>query len=101
MSKNEPYVNQELLDRVLKAKEYARLHDDSFKIWEKEALEANEKRYLSNLGKCLQNTTQEELAVMVLVAVQNYPEMVFQIIMEEFLVNKERKDKKHDDRKDV
>ena len=85
----EPYINQDLCKRVLAAKEQERLHEDSFKVWEKEDLSVNEKRYWSELCRSLQNFTIEEFAVAVYVAIQNYPEMVFQLMMEEYLINKE------------
>lgn len=89
-----PYVNQELVDKVLKAREEEeRLHDDTFKIWENEDQLAKEKRYWSELGRSLENFSKEEFAVVVYVALQNYPEMVFQLLMEEYLTNKEGNEK--------
>ena len=88
------YINQELLDMVLKARQESEvLHDDSFKIWERE-LSVGEKRYLSELGRSIEQFSKDEFAVVVYVAIQNYPEMVFQLMMEEYLVNKERNSKK-------
>ena len=87
----EPYINKDLLEKVLKARENELLQDDSWKIWEKE-LNTNEQRYLSDLCRKLENFSKEELAVATIVAVKNFPEMVFQIMMEEYLsVIKERK----------
>lgn len=89
-----PYINEELLEQVLKAKENTRLHEDSWKIWEKD-LDIKEQRYLSQLCRSFENFTQEELAVATIVAVENFPEMVFQIMMEKYLSvvnNKEKKD---------
>ena len=84
-----PYINQELLDKVLSARNNDLLHDNSFKMWEKEELSAGEKRWLSELGRQIENLTKDEFAVIIYVAVQNYPEMVFQLMMEEYLNNKE------------
>lgn len=100
MGIGKPYINQELLDKVLKAKEGELLHDDSFKIWER-GLNINEKRYLSDLGRKVENFSKEEIAVVVLIAVQNFPEMVFQILMEEYLDNKRKGEKSNENDKYV
>ena len=89
----EPYINEDLLEQVLQARNSELLHDDSWKFWEKE-LSVSEQRYLSELCREFKKFTQEELAVATIVAVENFPEMVFQIIMEKYLsiINKEKKD---------
>ena len=89
----EPYINGDLLEEIINAKNNTRLHEDSWKIWEKE-LDVNEQRYLSQFYRSLENFTQEELAIATIVAIKNFPEMVFQIVMEEYLSmkSKERKD---------
>ena len=89
------YINHVLLDRVLQIKESQSLHDDSFKVWEKELSPLQEVK-LSQLGRMVESLSKEEIAVVALIAVQNYPEMVFQILMEEYLINKERKKKNED-----
>lgn len=86
-----PYINQDLLDKVLFARNNDLLQDDSFKVWEKEELSAGEKRWLSELGRQIENLTKDEFAVIIYVAIQNYPEMVFQLMMEEYINNKENK----------
>lgn len=86
-----PYINQDLVDRVLKAREDELLHEDSWKVWEREDLSDREKRYWSELGRSIENFTEEEFAVVIYVALMNYPELVFQMVMEEYLINKERK----------
>ena len=87
----EPYINEDLLEKVLKARKNELLHEDSWKIWEKE-LDVNEQRYLSDLCRKIENFSQNELAVAIIIAVKNFPEMVFQIMMEEYLsVIKEKK----------
>lgn len=91
------YINHVLLDRVLQIKESESLHDDSFKIWDRE-LSPLEEIKLSKLGRMVETLSKEEIAVITLIAVQNYPEMVFQILMEEYLINKERKKKNEDSR---
>ena len=89
------YINHVLLDRVLQIKESESLHDESFKVWERELSPLQEVK-LSQLGRMMESLSKEEIAVVALIAVQNYPEMVFQILMEEYLINKERKNKKHE-----
>ena len=85
-----PYITEDLLDVVVKTrKENETLHDDSFKIWERE-LSINEQRDLSELGRQVEKYSKDYFAVIVYVAIQNYPEMVFQLLMEEYLKNKER-----------
>ena len=88
MAKIEPRINHALLDRVLKAREDNLLHDDSFKMWERD-LDVDEQDELLQLGKIIETFTEEDFAVVVLVAIQNFPEMVFQLMMEEYLNNKE------------
>ena len=50
-------------------------------------------KFIANLRN-EKHLTQEELAVATIVAVENFPEMVFQIMMEKYLsiINKEKKD---------
>lgn len=100
MGIGKPYINQKLIDRALEMRESELLHDDSFKIWEK-GLEVQEKRYLSELGRQIEKFSKEEIAIVVLVAVQNFPEMVFQILMEEYLDNKKKGEKNNENRKDI
>jgi len=88
-----PYITEDVLEAVVKARDDDILHDDSFKIWERE-LSVNEQRYLSEFGRQVEKFTKEEFAVVVYVALMNYPEMIFQMMMEEYLKNKERKTKK-------
>ena len=87
------YINEDLIDAVLKARESEVLQDDSFKVWERDLTPA-EQRYWSELGRSIEQFSKDEFAVVTYVAIQNYPEMVFQLLMEEYLVNKERKNKK-------
>ena len=103
LRENEPYINQSLLDRVMKAREDEYLHDDSWKVWERD-LDVQEARHLSELCRQMESFTQEDLAVATIVAVKNFPEMVFQIMMEEYLsvVNKDKeRTHKNEDSEDV
>lgn len=99
IGKSDVLINHVLLDRILQIKESQYLHDDSFKIWEDELSDV-QKIKLTRLGEMAESLSKEEIAVLVLIAVQNYPEMVFQIMMEEYLVNKEG-NKRNENRKNV
>ena len=46
------YINHVLLDRVLQIKESESLHDESFKVWEKELSPLQEVK-LSQLGRMM------------------------------------------------
>ena len=85
-----PYINEEMIYAVLKARQESEiLQDDTFKVWENEDLTAAERRYWSELGRSIEQFSKEEFAVVTYVAIQNYPEMVFQMLMEEYIINKE------------
>ena len=91
------YINEDLLDMVIKARhseDNEVLHDDSFKDlldadWDE--LDVNEKRYLSEFGRQIERYSKDEMAVIVYEAITLYPEMVFQLMMEEYIKNKECK----------
>ena len=95
-----PYINQELLDKVLSTRNNELLHDESFKVWEQDDLSPGDKRWLSELGRQIENLTKDEFAVITYVAIQNYPEMVFQLMMEEYLKNKEANENGKNQRND-
>ena len=100
-----PYINEDLLNIVIKSRHYEDsevLHDDSFKVWEKpqDELSVNEKRYLSELGRDIEKYTKDEFAVLVYVAIMNYPEMVFQLMMEEYLSVVNKASKRRDENED-
>ena len=85
-----PYINEELLEKVLKAKTNDRLHDDSFKVWEhQDTFSAADKRWFSELSRSIERLSEDEAAIVVYTAIQNWPEMVFQLLLEEYLINKE------------
>ena len=94
MERNEgPYINHELLDRVMRVREEKYLHDDSWKYWERN-VEVQEARHLSELCRQMQNFTQDDLAVATIVAMENYPMMVLQIVAE-YILDKENSNGKH------
>lgn len=90
--KSDVLINHVLLDRILEIKHNNYLHDEEFCIEE-----LVEDIKLTRLGEMVESLSKKEIAAIVLVAIENYPEMVFQIMMEEYLVNKERNEKKNDD----
>ena len=74
------YVNQDLIDRVdWIVDDDVLLHDDTFKVHEKNEQEA---RHLSELYRITENMTKKELAVVAGVACEKYPFMVMQVIAE-------------------
>ena len=84
---NEPFINRELLAKVERVRNNELLHDDSWKTWEKD-VNAQEERHLSELYRVLENYTQTDLAVATIVAMENFPMMVLQIVAE-YIINKE------------
>ena len=86
-------INQPLLDRVLQIKHNEFLHSESYDTWKADLIEDIE---LTRLGEMAESLDENETAVLILVALQKYPELVFQILTEEFLINKERTNKRND-----
>ena len=89
-------INHVLLDRVLEIKQRLALHDGAL---DNENL--IEQIKLTRLAEMAESLSEEEVITIVLIATQNYPEIVLQILMEEILINKERTKKKNERRKDV
>lgn len=83
---NNVLINQVLLDRVMQIKEKESINKP--KILEDDLVEQIK---LTRLGKMIETCTEEEMIVLILVAVKKYPGIVFDILREEYLVNKERK----------
>lgn len=94
--KSDVLINHVLLDRILEIKHNNCLHDEEFDVED-----LIEEIKLTRLGEMAESLSKKEIAAIVLIAVENYPEMVFQIIMEEYLLNKERNEKRNERRKDV
>lgn len=78
---DEPYVNEELNNRIEWVIDDVLLHDDSFKEWEHD-IDEQERRHLSELGRVCQNFTKSDFAAVVITAMENYPFMVMQIAAE-------------------
>ena len=85
----EPFINDNLLDRVDWIIDDVLLHDDTWKEWEHD-IDHQEEMHLSELYRVIENFTKTDLAVATIVAMENYPFMVLQIVAE-YLVNKEKK----------
>lgn len=85
--RNNVLINHVLLDRVLQIKQNDFLHDDPLEIWEGDLIEQIK---LTRLGEMAESLSKEEIIVLILTFVRNYPELVFQILAEEYLLNKER-----------
>ena len=83
------FINYDLIDRVdWIVDEDVLLHDDTFKIHDKDEQEA---RHLSELYRIADNMTKKELAVMAGVAAEKYPFMVMQVIAEYLIRHRENR----------
>ena len=69
MSANQPYVNRELMNRVLEAREKT-LDDDLF----------SETVHITDLYYKTLNYTEDELIMCVIAALQKYPDKVYQVL---------------------
>lgn len=85
---DEPYINEELNNRVDWIVDDVILHDDTFKTWEHD-LDKQEQMHLSELGRICQNFTKSDFAAVVITAMENYPFMVLQIVAEYVIRKKE------------
>lgn len=82
MRHEEPFINEDLNNRINWIIDDSILHDDTFKTWEHD-IDKQEQMHLSELGRILENFTKPDLACAVIVAFRNYPYMVMQVIAEE------------------
>ena len=80
-TEDEPYINEELNDRIDWVIDDVLLHDDSWKEWEHD-IDKQEKMHLSELGRMCQNFTKTDFAAVVITAMENYPMLVLQIVAE-------------------
>ena len=81
IAEDEPFINDEFNDRIEWVIDDVLLHDETFKGWEHD-IEAQERRHLSELGRMCQNFTKSDFAAVCIVAMENYPMMVLQIVAE-------------------
>lgn len=86
---NEPFINQEICDRSEWITEDTILHDDTFKIHDKEEEEA---KHLSELWRMTRAMDKRELAVCTMRAMEKYPFMVMQVVAEYVVRIKEGKE---------
>ena len=85
---DEPYINEELNDRIGWIVDDVLLHDETFKEWEHD-IDKQERMHLSELGRMCQNFTKTDFAAVCITAMENYPFMVMQIVAE-YLVNQRK-----------
>ena len=78
----EPFINEDLIDRVDRVVDESILNDANWKVWEKADLNKQEEMHLSELYRMIEGFTQTDLAVATIVAMENYPKMVLQIVWE-------------------
>lgn len=86
--KEEPFINQEFVDRVNWVIDDTLLHDETWKKWEHNR-EHEMAMDLSELHRIVENFTKPDFAAVVITAMENYPFMVLQIVAE-YIVNKEK-----------
>lgn len=88
---DEPFINDELNDRIGWVVDDVILHDETWKTWEHD-IDKQEQMHLSELGRMCQNFTKSDFAAVVITAMENYPFMVMQIVAE-YLVNQKKGEK--------
>lgn len=78
---DEAFIDEGLNSRIEWIVDDVLLHDETFKVWERDINE-QERRHLSELGRVCQNFTKSDFAAVVITAMENYPLMVMQIAAE-------------------
>jgi len=78
---DEPFINEELNERIDWIVDDVLLHDETFKEWEHD-ISKQERMHLSELGRICQNFSKTDFAAVVITAMENYPMMVLQIVAE-------------------
>ena len=86
---DEPFINTDLIDRINWVVDDSILHDETWKEWEHD-IDKQEQMHLSELYRMLENFTKTDLAVATVVAMENFPFMVLQIVAE-YIINLEGK----------
>lgn len=89
LEEGEPFVNQDVVDRSEWIISDTILHDDTFKIHDKEEEEAN---HLSELWRLTRGMDKRELAICTMRAMERYPFMVMQVVAEYLVRIKEGKE---------
>ena len=78
---DEPFITEELNERIDWIVDDVLLHDETFKEWEHD-ISKQERMHLSELGRICQNFSKTDFAAVVITAIENYPMMVLQIVAE-------------------
>lgn len=78
---DDPFINEELTNRIDWVVDDVILHDDTWKKWEHD-IDQQERMHLSELGRRCENFTKSDFAAVVITAMENYPFMVLQIVAE-------------------
>lgn len=78
---DEPFINEELNNRIDWIIDDVLLRDETFKEWEHD-IDKQERMHLSELGRICQNFSKSDFAAVVITAMENYPMMVMQIAAE-------------------
>lgn len=81
IKEDEPYINEELNDRIDWIIDDVLLRDDTWKKWEHD-LDRQEQMHLSELGRICQNFSKTDFAAVCITAFENYPMMYMQIAAE-------------------
>lgn len=81
ITEDEPFINEELNDRIGWVVDDVLLHDETFKSWEHD-IDRQEQMHLSELGRMCQNFTKSDFAAVCITACENYPYMYIQIAAE-------------------
>ena len=76
------FINTNLIKQIDRVVDDSILNDASWKVWEKVDLNKQEEMHLSELYRRIESFTQTDLAVATIVAMENYPKMVLQIVWE-------------------
>lgn len=78
---DEPFINEELNERIDWIVDDVLLHDETFKPWEHD-IDHQEQMHLSELGRICQNFSKSDFAAVCITAFENYPLMYMQIAAE-------------------
>ena len=81
-SRSEAFIDRPFVERVERVVDGNLLKDDSWKYWKKLDSKTLEDMNLSELGRRFENFNKYDFAAAVLVAMENYPFMVLQIVAE-------------------
>ena len=98
---DEPFIKHEIIDEVEHVIDNCGEQDYAWKTWEHKSSKL-EQIHLSELCDMFKGLSQADFAIAVIFALENYPEMVIEIIKDYVrvkIVDKEKK--RHENREDV